>query len=249
MIKFFRHIRKSLLMENKTGKYFKYAIGEIVLVVIGILIALQINNWNQQRLSDIEEQTSLKSLHSEFLENVENFKNIIKLHANKRDAINRLLFSDVTKYSVDELDSINSIAVRNWTFNASFGIYDALINSGKIELISNTSLKNRISKFKELVNDYLEEENNIIKYTDQHVLSYVTDESNILTETRFGFRERSDAEKITDLNLYHEQLKSKEYRNRLSVVKVMQGAIFEEGELLKKEMKSIIESIEKELEQ
>mgnify|MGYP001818876270 CR=1 FL=1 len=49
MIKFFRHMRKSLLMKNKTGKYFKYAIGEIVLVVIGILIALQINNWNEHR--------------------------------------------------------------------------------------------------------------------------------------------------------------------------------------------------------
>ena len=47
MIKFFRHIRKSLLEENKMGKYFKYAIGEIILVVIGILIALQINNWNE----------------------------------------------------------------------------------------------------------------------------------------------------------------------------------------------------------
>ena len=47
MIKFFRKIRQNLLMENKTGKYFKYAIGEIVLVVIGILIALQINNWNE----------------------------------------------------------------------------------------------------------------------------------------------------------------------------------------------------------
>ncbi|PTM04717.1 MAG: hypothetical protein DA407_12835 [Bacteroidetes bacterium] len=49
MIKFFRHIRKSLLMENKTSKYFKYAIGEIILVVIGILIALQINNWNVEK--------------------------------------------------------------------------------------------------------------------------------------------------------------------------------------------------------
>ena len=48
MIKFFRKIRQNLLMENKTGKYFKYAIGEIVLVVIGILIALQINTWNQK---------------------------------------------------------------------------------------------------------------------------------------------------------------------------------------------------------
>ena len=49
MIKFFRNIRQSLIMEKNTAKYLKYAIGEIVLVVIGILIALQINNWNEQR--------------------------------------------------------------------------------------------------------------------------------------------------------------------------------------------------------
>jgi len=49
MIKFFRKIRQNLLIENKTGKYFKYVIGEIILVVIGILIALQINNWNENR--------------------------------------------------------------------------------------------------------------------------------------------------------------------------------------------------------
>ncbi|WP_298496614.1 DUF6090 family protein [uncultured Algibacter sp.] len=52
MIKFFRKIRRNLLSEGKTGKYFKYAIGEIVLVVIGIVIALQINNWNEKRKSD-----------------------------------------------------------------------------------------------------------------------------------------------------------------------------------------------------
>ena len=50
MIKFFRKIRFDLMAQNKTGKYFKYAIGEIVLVVIGILIALSINNWNESRL-------------------------------------------------------------------------------------------------------------------------------------------------------------------------------------------------------
>ena len=53
MIKFFRKIRQNLLSEGKTGKYFKYAIGEIVLVVIGILIALQINNWNEGRKQEI----------------------------------------------------------------------------------------------------------------------------------------------------------------------------------------------------
>ncbi|MEZ4781044.1 MAG: DUF6090 family protein [Flavobacteriaceae bacterium] len=52
MIKFLRHFRKTLISENKMGKYFKYAIGEILLVVIGILIALQINNWNEQRKAE-----------------------------------------------------------------------------------------------------------------------------------------------------------------------------------------------------
>jgi len=49
MIKLFRNIRQNLLNEGKTSKYFKYAIGEIVLVVIGILIALSINNWNEKQ--------------------------------------------------------------------------------------------------------------------------------------------------------------------------------------------------------
>lgn len=72
MIKFFRNIRQQLLMENKTGKpayrigrYFKYAVGEIVLVVIGILIALQLNEWNDERKIRLEEQIVLAKLHEE----------------------------------------------------------------------------------------------------------------------------------------------------------------------------------------
>lgn len=62
MIKFFRNIRKNLLNEGKTSKYFKYAIGEIVLVVLGILIALQINNWNIERTDKIRETKYLKNI-------------------------------------------------------------------------------------------------------------------------------------------------------------------------------------------
>ena len=62
MIKFFRKIRYNLMSENKTGKYLKYAIGEIVLVVIGILIALQINSWNQQRINKQNEKIALVNL-------------------------------------------------------------------------------------------------------------------------------------------------------------------------------------------
>jgi hypothetical protein len=49
MIKFFRKIRQKMLTENKFGKYMTYAVGEVILVVIGILIAVSINNWNQER--------------------------------------------------------------------------------------------------------------------------------------------------------------------------------------------------------
>ena len=78
MIKFFRKIRFDLIEKNKTGKYLKYAIGEIVLVVIGILIALQINNWNENR----KQQSKIKSVYSviksDLKYDVEKFDKIIK---------------------------------------------------------------------------------------------------------------------------------------------------------------------------
>lgn len=67
MIKFFRHIRRSLINQNKMGKYFKYAIGEIILVVLGILIALSINNWNENRKTNIQLKSALKSVYNDMV--------------------------------------------------------------------------------------------------------------------------------------------------------------------------------------
>ena len=71
MIKFFRSIRKALLAENKFSKYLIYAIGEIVLVVIGILIALQINNWNENRKIEREIESVISLLDDELNRNIE----------------------------------------------------------------------------------------------------------------------------------------------------------------------------------
>ncbi len=77
MIKFFRKIRQNLLMENKTGKYMKYAIGEIILVVIGILIALQINNWNEHRKLSNEIQNIFTAFENELEKNIESCNSLI----------------------------------------------------------------------------------------------------------------------------------------------------------------------------
>ena len=82
MIKFFRKIRKTLADDNKPLKYFRYAIGEIVLVVIGILIALQLNNLNEIDKVKDTEVIYLNALHDEFSNNLKEVERVMKL--NKR---------------------------------------------------------------------------------------------------------------------------------------------------------------------
>jgi sensor domain CHASE-containing protein len=70
MIKFFRRIRQQLLTENKFSKYLLYAVGEIVLVVIGILIALNINDRNEQRITEEKERFALEEIQSDIELNI-----------------------------------------------------------------------------------------------------------------------------------------------------------------------------------
>ena len=77
MIKFFRQIRFKLMETGKTSRYFKYAIGEIILVVIGILIALQINNWNENRKEQAKERTYLNNLHRDLKNQIHRCTNIL----------------------------------------------------------------------------------------------------------------------------------------------------------------------------
>ena len=112
MIKFFRKIRQRLLTENKFSKYLLYAVGEIVLVVIGILIALQINNWNElQKNEKIEAvflqdfrgdlETDIKTLQAAILENNERIvaaDSIFSILSIKNDLTNRALI-DFASYN------------------------------------------------------------------------------------------------------------------------------------------------------
>ena len=78
MLTFFRKIRKGLLGSGQARKYLLYAIGEILLVMIGILLALQVNNWNINRQDRLKETILIKSLYDELLVNEEYLKSLVK---------------------------------------------------------------------------------------------------------------------------------------------------------------------------
>jgi hypothetical protein len=105
MIKFFRKIRQNLLMENKTGKYFKYAIGEIVLVVIGILIALQINNWNENRKHDSTINSVYSIIKSDLLSDIETIDYVLNKMSYKESLFKRVINKEMTSeyyYNCDD---------------------------------------------------------------------------------------------------------------------------------------------------
>ena len=90
MIKFFRHIRKSLLTENKFGKYILYAIGEIALVFIGILMALQFNNWNEEKKTQKNVTTTVNLLKDEINANRKSIDNVKDYHIMIRDTLSKI---------------------------------------------------------------------------------------------------------------------------------------------------------------
>ena len=167
MIKFFRKIRQKLLSENKFSKYLIYAIGEIVLVVIGILIALQANNWNEQRKDKIKERTILNAINKDFSNNLELFEVAKNIHYTAKNSAEQLLrlfdsidYSDLSKNSNLAKDFQNTYiqAMEGHTYNPSNGIVNSLISSGNFQLIQNDTLKNLIISWRDVLEDYKEEE-------------------------------------------------------------------------------------------
>jgi hypothetical protein len=143
MIKFFRKIRYELLGENKTGKYLKYAIGEIVLVVIGILIALSINNWNNHRLEENEINNILHTI-------VSNLKSDISaLDFEIKDGTQRMKYWERLLSDSDN-DSLASQFVKNITIRFipldDAGYSNALANN-KLRLVKSSSIKSGIVSY------------------------------------------------------------------------------------------------------
>ncbi len=155
MIKFFRKIRQKLLSENKFSKYLLYAIGEIVLVVIGILIALSINNSNEYHKTRKTALAYLNSLHEEFEFNLALLDTTISAAQELSQGVEnmRVLFNPKVLDTVSEAQigqafgKLNSEAV----YRPSNGVLLEIISSGNLKILENEVLKQHLASFEKKV--------------------------------------------------------------------------------------------------
>jgi len=142
MIKFFRGTRQTLLNEGKTSKYLKYAIGEIILVVIGILIAVSINNWNQGKVARNAELNFYKNTKQQLLDDANNIKSQIEYSSKNLEEF-KYAIKLIKEDSRSMKDSLGLIAInlmRNSDFDRQGNIYETTVNSGDIKLLRNNQI-------------------------------------------------------------------------------------------------------------
>jgi len=149
--------------KNKTGKYLKYAIGEIILVVIGILIALSINNWNENRKNSNKEATMLANINKEFKQNRKQLDSVVSEHRISHSNSAKIIKLFPIK-SKPEPKVLDSLSVQLWwsyggvTFNPSQTSINALASTSSFDLIKDETLRDLLISWNDLITDYQEEE-------------------------------------------------------------------------------------------
>jgi len=191
MIKFFRRIRFDLMEQNKTGKYFKYAIGEIILVVLGILIALSINNWN--------EQLKKSKLKKEYVVSLTNDLEKDKIQLNRRLILNKKMIKDLALIKEIIANENNMTSEKFKTLYSNFndgGVrlvntyntnsFNLLISSGNIDLLNNQLREdimelNRLQKFEKEITTF--NRDYLINFIEKMSMKYPNSENTFNTSS------------------------------------------------------------------
>lgn len=165
-----------MLTENKLSKYLLYAIGEIILVVIGILIALQINNWNTERIQNQKEKMLLHELHNEFVQNRRQLDSAILIHSRTLKSLTYIRNRLPLNLKSENLDSLSYhlyYITYYFTYNPSKGIINSISNSAAFDVISNDELRKLIISWEDVLLDYQEEEINAKDNFNNHIKPFI----------------------------------------------------------------------------
>ncbi|MCB0518999.1 MAG: DUF6090 family protein [Saprospiraceae bacterium] len=195
-----------MLSENRFSKYLLYAIGEIILVVLGILIALQINNWNDRRIEKEEEKKSYQNIRNQVMDDLDELSEVKDLNNNlsaQYEKANQIISTN----DRNKMDSLAIIAMRlsqYSDFHRSGNIYETLVNSGELKLLKNTDITSSIQKLEMtynhlnkledihweiIINELSPEMKGVINYSNLQVMKpeklYSVEMQNIIIESIF----------------------------------------------------------------
>ncbi len=249
-MKIFRRIRQALLSEGKTTQYLKYALGEIGLVVIGILIALQINNWNQANKDNEALREYLVKVRSHTKEDLRQLDQITagrtQIGELCKTARGRIL--DKTEDEDLTLFMNCGLAFADYSFKPNSSGYEALRNSSYYGKINNTTLDSLLTKYHSLVDDIAENENSYNEYVvnQEAYLSTQFDRSLILASAFLS----QDSLKVhatpqSDyVQLFQEYTRSAPYRNVISLAAWQFDAMIDQYHRLKQLGQSVIKEID-----
>jgi Family of unknown function (DUF6090) len=141
----------------KAGKYFKYAIGEIILVMIGILLAIQVNNWNEKRLNKSIENKYLTGILNDLNVDILAYKDAIKNDSIVIITVNSILKSYTNNQTINS-DSLLKISKPLWliySVKAQTNTYEEMKASGNVVIINSKELRHKINSYYKYFNEII----------------------------------------------------------------------------------------------
>lgn len=211
MIKFFRKIRYDLMNQNKTTRYFKYAFGEIVLVMIGILLAIQANNWNIERTATKELNQSLTKLLVELNKDKELLNELVDQNSNIISMLDSclIILNNPQNYSIEKFDSFYHYTNYTMSFDYSTESFNELSSQGKLKLIDNSKLSDSLIRYYGNTN-YKSVEDALIDHTRDNLRAYTTGFD------FFNSVDDQDTYKASDFDIKRKNLD--DYRNDVRII-------------------------------
>lgn len=203
MISIFRNIRQNLLAQNRFSRYLVYALGEILLVVIGILIALQINTWNENRINKNKEVAIISDLHREFQKNKTKLDSTIAYHRTILEAISEVmnLIGEPEEFVLEHnTDSLIYLTIDYDDFSPSQSVISELISSGKLNLISSDSLRVLIFDWVSVIEEKNESYATMDEMSQNMTLPYLSKNGSLKDIDQYGLLQDYGSSKFKPIN-------------------------------------------------
>ncbi|HSR60105.1 MAG TPA: DUF6090 family protein [Robiginitalea sp.] len=189
MKRLFATIRRRLLENGQSGKYLRYAIGEIILVMIGILLALQVNNWNERRKELKQGELLLHNIRREFLQNQQMLDTVLELNQEAYEAhrvLLDLMGAEAALLAEHNLDSLLYFALNSESYLPARHTIDDALRSGRIDLIGNEKIKNTLLQWGtdlDLIQAYKDIQAN---WQNQQMVPFMNRYISLLQTERYG---------------------------------------------------------------